>query len=129
MSSELSDYQRKMLEFAAETAKWVRFEGIQRAREVLRNTLSKEPEMLAYHFSDGRASTDVARLAGVSDFAVRSYWKKWTALGLVVSSPKYKGRYERIFSLEDLGFEIPAKKSSTLADQARPVQEGGEQGP
>ncbi len=98
-----------------ELLKWARLQGIQTARGVLADALKKDSEKLAYEYSDGRGSADVGKIAGVSDFAVRSYWKKWAALGIALPSKKFKGRYERLFSLEDLGFEVPVPRSTSMS--------------
>jgi len=110
MNSEEKGYQRRTIELLQEIAKWVRFEGIQTARQVLNDFFKKDSEKLAYQYSDGRGSSEIAKIAGVSDFAVRSYWKKWSAMGLVVPSDKFKGRYEHLFSLDDFGIELPSPK-------------------
>lgn len=111
MNSKNEDDQKRIIELLNEIAKWVRFEGVQRARQVLVETLKKDSEKLAYHYSDGRGSAEVAKLVGVSDFTVRNYWKKWATLGLVIPSEKFKGRYERTLSLEDLGIEVSLKSA------------------
>lgn len=105
--SEMSDTKR-IIELLEESLKWQRFEGAQLAKKILRDLLSKDVDKLVYQHSDGKGSKEVAALAGVSDFTVRNYWKKWNTEGLVVPSQKFKGRYERVFSLEDFGIEIPA---------------------
>ncbi len=122
MSLEARDDQKKVIELLSELAKWTRFEGVQKARQVLMETLKKDSEKLAYHYSDGRGSAEVAKLTGISDFAVRSYWKKWATLGLVVPSEKFKGRYKRVFSLEDLGIELPLKKQKGTTEKSPEVK-------
>lgn len=107
--------------------KWIRFQGMQLANEVMKKTLIKDSDKLAYHFSDGRPSTQIAKLSGVSDFTIRAYWKSWAALGIVVPSPSYKGRYERVFSLEQFGLDIPPSKdqideNSTNNQSTQPPQ-------
>jgi hypothetical protein len=102
----------RMVELLEELTKWARFQGAQLAKKVLRDILSKDAEKVVYQYSDGKGSAEIAALAGVSDFTVRSYWKKWNTEGLVIPSQKFKGRYERIFSLEDFGIEVPMPKSS-----------------
>jgi len=102
--------EEKIIELLEELAKWKRLEGAQLAKRILRDILSKNTEKLVYQYSDGRGSRDVATLAGVSDFSVRNYWKKWSTEGIVISSKKFKGRFERVFSLEDFGIEIPPLK-------------------
>ena len=109
--SEISDTKR-IVELLEDLVKWKRFEGAQFAKKTLRELFSKDGEKLAYQYSDGKSSREVATLSGVSDFSVRNYWKKWSIEGLVVPSQKYKGRVERVFSLEDFGIEIPPLKKS-----------------
>lgn len=111
--SELGDVKR-LTELVEELVKWKRFEGAQLAKKILRDLLAKDVDKLVYQHSDGKGSKEVAALAGVSDFTVRNYWKKWNIEGLVVPSQKFKGRYERVFSLEDFGIEVPAMKSTTI---------------
>lgn len=112
----MSENQR-MIELLEELVKWKRFEGAQLAKKILRELLSKDTEKIVYQYSDGRGTKEIAELAGVSDFSVRNYWKKWNVEGLVVPSNKFKGRYERIFSLEDFGIEIPRIKIATEASK------------
>jgi len=106
----LIEKQDKMIELLDEILKWTRFDGMQRVKAVLLETLKKDSEKIAYYYSDGRGSLELSKIAGVSDFAVRSYWKKWATMGLVQPSIRFKGRYERLFSLEDLGIEVPPAK-------------------
>ena len=108
----MSDDNRKIIELLEELVKWRRFEGAQLAKKTLRELFSKDAEKLVYQNSDGKTSRDIAALSGVSDFSVRNHWKKWNIEGLVVPSQKYKGRYERVFSLEDFGIEVPSPKKS-----------------
>lgn len=106
----LIEQQDKIIGLLDEILKWTRFEGMQRVKAVLLETLKKDSEKIAYQYSDGRGSLEISKIAGVSDFAIRSYWKKWATIGLVHPSGKFKGRYERLFSLEDLGVEVPTVK-------------------
>lgn len=114
----MSSEEHRSVELLEEIAKWTKFEAIQTAHRVLTENITKDAEKLAYYYSDGRGSVDVAKLSGVSDFAVRSYWKKWAAVGLVTPSTKFKGRYVRIFSLEDLGIEVPSKRPKPQSEQS-----------
>ncbi len=96
-----------------EILKWVRLQGMQTARVILEECLKKDPEKLAYHFSDGRDSREVGRLAGISHMTVINYWKKWAALGIVEPVRARGGeRYRRLFSLEDFGIAAPEATSS-----------------
>lgn len=93
--------------------KWIRLQGMQTARTILENNLTKDTEKRAYHFSDGRDSREVGKLAGISHMTVTNYWKKWSALGIVEPVRARGGeRYRRIFSLEDFGMTVPHDVSS-----------------
>lgn len=128
--SEINDTKR-IIELLEESIKWQRLEGAQLAKKILRDLLSKDADKLVYQYSDGKGSKEVAALAGVSDFTVRNYWKKWNMEGLVIPSQKHKGRYERVFSLEDFGMEVPLLKKSiaeTEETQNQQSEDIGEKG-
>jgi len=89
--------------------KWIRLAGMQQLRTILTQNLTNDTEMLIYELSDGERSTrEVARLAGVrSNSTVAAYWKKWSKIGIVEPSPRYRGRFQRICSLEEVGLTVP----------------------
>ena len=117
------DDTKRIIELLEEMAKWNRFEGAQLAKKILRDLLTNDAEKLVYQHSDGKGSRDIASLAGVSDFSVRAYWKKWNVEGLVVPSKKQKGRYEKVFSLEDFGIEIPPFKKQLSDVETETISE------
>ncbi|MEX2193024.1 MAG: hypothetical protein WD717_06565 [Nitrosarchaeum sp.] len=121
--SEINDTKR-IIELLEEFVKWQRFEGAQLAKKILRDLLAKDVDKIIYQHSDGRGTKEIAALAGVSDFTVRNYWKKWNTEGLIVPSQKHKGRYERVFSLEDFGIEIPSSKISATTIENNPTDNG-----
>ena len=94
-----------------ELVRWTRFQGVQQAKQVLEKLLA-DPEKddtpkLVYHLSDGKTSGDIAKVARVSSQTVRNYWRAWFASGIVTPSQKHKGRFEKVFNLEDLGISLP----------------------
>ena len=107
---------RELVQNTAELVKWTKPQGIAKVKEVLTATLKRNEEKLVYHHSNGRSSQEVAKLAGVSFTTVTIYWKRWSTLG-VVEPMKVQGgtRYRSIFSLEDLGIEVP--KTSTVSTE------------
>ena len=121
----MNDDMKKLLDLVEELVKWKRFEVAQLAKKTLKEVFRNDSEKLVYHFSDGKTSREIAGLSGVSDFSVRHYWKKWNVEGLIVPSHKQKGRYERVFSLDDFGIDIPAvKKALTKSKSTRDVTNG-----
>jgi hypothetical protein len=116
MSKELGKDERDLLErihgTLEELLKWTRFEGMLKIKEVLLDVLRTDGEKLAYHYSDGRSSREVAKLAGLSHTTIVDYWKKWATLGLMESINVRGGtRYKRVFSLSDFGIEISRVKA------------------
>jgi predicted ArsR family transcriptional regulator len=94
-----------------ELVRWARFQGIQQAKQVLQRLL-EDPEKgdtpkSIYHLSDARSSEEIAKVVGVSSQTVRNYWRSWFTSGVVVPSRSYKGRFEKVFNLEDLGIPLP----------------------
>jgi len=90
-----------------ELVRWARFQGVRQAKMVLQDLLKEDTQKSLYHISDGRSSEEIARILGVSSQTVRNYWRVWFASGIVMPSKKYKGRLEKVFNLEDLGFPVP----------------------
>jgi len=108
MSEELSTL--KAIEAKLDSIlKWTRFAGMQQLREILTQNLMNDTEMLVYELSDGEKSTrEIAKLVGVgSNATIAALWKKWSKVGIMEPSHNYKGRYQRICSLEDVGLVIP----------------------
>jgi len=105
---EAVDKQDKVIELLEEILRWTRLQGVQNARAVLANALKTDVLKAAYQLSDGRSSTEVGKACGVSHMTVTNYWRQWFTLGIAQPSKKYKGRFERAFSLEDLGIEVPS---------------------
>lgn len=91
-----------------EQTKWLRFLALPNVRKVVEENLTTKEQRLIYDLSNGENSAIhisknlEAHKMKVSDQTVYNYWKKWFALGIVVSSEKRQGRFEKIFELKDL---------------------------
>lgn len=90
-----------------ELVRWARFQGVQRAKDVLQNLLSEDTQRAIYHLSNGRSSEDISKAVGVSSQTVRNYWRAWFTSGIVALSKNYRGRFEKVFNLEDLAIPLP----------------------
>jgi len=108
MSEELKTL-KEMKASLEELLKWTRFSGMQQLREILTQNLKTDIEMLIFEFSNGeRGTREIARLSGMgSNATIASYWKKWSKIGIVEPSTKFKGRYQRICSVEEVGLPLP----------------------
>jgi len=97
---------REIKDLLKEILKWTKFEGMQKIKQVLENTLDSDAKKLVYESSNGLSSPEVAKIAGVDDSTVRDYWKDWAILGIAEIHPNFKKRYCRIFSLREVGIEV-----------------------
>lgn len=132
------DVQSEQLGVLRDILKWVRFTGMKEVKSVLVATLDTNPKKIIYQLSDGeKGSREIAKAAGVSDWTVRDYWKKWAKFGIVEALRAGSGeRYKHSFNLESFGIEVPqgpkmtgeAKREQsqeTLPIQDQPDQTGG----
>ena len=91
-----------------EVVKWTRFAAMQQLRSILAQNLTDDKSLLAYEYSDGdRTTREIAKVAGTSHATITNYWEAWTKIGIAEPSPKYKGRFKRICSLEEVGLTVP----------------------
>lgn len=95
-----------------EQTKWLRFLALPNLKKTIEENLTTKEQRRIYDLSDGQNSTyDIAeKLLGegikVSHMTVFNYWKRWFALGIVVPSEKYSGRFEKIINLKELNIEV-----------------------
>ena len=106
-------------ELLKEILKWTKFQGIQKVKSVLETTLDDNVKKLIYHMSNGDDSKSIASKAKVSDQTVRNYWKRWAVLGIIEPYPKYKGRYWKLFSLEEFGIALPEIENESRTKEAK----------
>lgn len=105
-------YRTKLIELLSEILKWTKFIGKQKLKEILVNVLKEDIDMVIYELSDGKSLREIERICkangySISIFTINGYWDKWAVLGIVEPSKRYKGRYERIVSLKDVGLDVP----------------------
>ena len=91
----------------SELLRWTKFQGMIKLKEVILLNVKTENEKKIYELSNGKTTVEIAGLVGVSHVTVYNYWQRWSKTGIVEPSKKYKGRYERMVSLLDLGIEVP----------------------
>jgi hypothetical protein len=105
--------------------KWMKISGQQQLRVILNQNLTTDKEMLVYELSDGeRGTRELAKLTGLgSNATIAVYWRKWSKIGIVEPSPKYKGRFQRICSLEEVGLTIPPTPKGELSQALEDKEE------
>ena len=84
---------------------WLRFENTQRYLDVLRQELRDDKVFRAFAASDGSHSQrEVAEQAGVSQPTVSRLWKRWSQLGIMISSGD---RPSHLLAPGDVGVDGP----------------------
>ena len=96
-----------------EILKWMKFTGMEKLRKSIDDSMKTDIKKLVYELSDGRSSPDISQETGVDESTIRDYWKAWAYLGLVEIHPDYKKRYRKLFSLSELGIEVPKTRTGT----------------
>lgn len=95
-----------------EIATWVSVAYGAQMREKLENVLNDPRKRLAYECSNGESSTRaVAQAAGVSDRAIRDWWREWMQQD-IVEPANIEGRFRKRFSLRKLGVDVPSRTSA-----------------
>lgn len=88
--------------------KWLRFLALPSMKKTIEGNITTKEQKGIYDLSNGTNSTNdiakklLAKGIKVSHMTVYNYWKRWFALGLVIHSKKYSGRFEKIIDLADL---------------------------
>jgi len=107
------DYQKRTIELLEELVKWAKFSSFPQVRQVLLDILSTDENKIAYQYSDGRKSKDVAELTNIDDSTIRDWGKIWVKAHIAEFKSVQGGvRAIRLFSLEDFGIDIPKSKVS-----------------
>lgn len=111
MPEEKKDTQDRMIELLEEMLKWMKVTSIPEVKKLLLDILPSDKEKIAYHYSDGRDSRAIAKLAGAHFATVATWWKRWTRAGIAESIGAKRGeRARRVFALEDFGIDVPTPK-------------------
>jgi len=92
-----------------EILKWEKLKG----REILRKKIQEEnlfrnkENIAVYYHSDGdKSSRVIEKITSVGYKMILALWKKWITAGIAIPTEKYGGgRCERLFDLNELGFE------------------------
>jgi len=98
-------------EILEEMLRWLRFTGMQEARDVIDDALTNEDEdkehdkRIAYELTDGtRSQRNIAEHISFSYRTVGRWQEQWAKLGII---DKRDGNYEHLIALEDLGLNCP----------------------
>jgi hypothetical protein len=108
---------KEIKDILLEILRWTKFEGMQKVKQMLESALNTDIKKIVYELSNGLSSPEIATMAAVDESTVRNYWKDWAVLGIIEIHPEYKKRYRRIFSLKEVGIEVPPIKVATTAKQ------------
>lgn len=121
LPEEKKDKQDRIIELLEEMLKWTKVTSIPHVKTLLSEILPSDKEKVAYHYSDGRGSQEVAKFAKVGFATITKWWKVWARAGIAeLVSVKGGERAKRIFSLEDFGIVVPQ------LEEVKPEKKEGE---
>ena len=107
-----------MIELLEELVKWTKVTSIPNVKKLLLEILPSPKEKIAYQSSDGKTREEVAKQIDVGHTTVGRWWKKWIKAGIAKPFSVQRGtRAKRIFSLDDLGIEVPAIEATVKEDE------------
>lgn len=100
--AEMSETLRQIL-------RWVRFQNLERARQVIEKEVAQDPKrILVYELTDGdKGRPEVSKISKVPSSTIQVWWDSWYSLGLLEPSPKRKGMVRKMCGIEDIGLAIP----------------------
>ena len=94
-------------EILEEMLRWIKVTSIPHVQQML-SSLPPE-EKIAYHYSDGRNSREIATIVGVTKGTILNWWKKWNTKGIVEPLRARRGiRYRHVFELSDFDIKLPS---------------------
>ena len=111
--NETKKKDRSEKEILEEMLRWIKITSISHTKQVL-DSLPPQ-EKIAYHYSDGRNSREIAKNVGVNQSTIVTWWKKWNTKGIVEPLHVKRGiRYRHAFELSDFDIKVPSipKKKS-----------------
>lgn len=115
MKKEASQ-QKDLIDLLSEILKWTKFIGKQKLKTLLQDVLNEDLEKVIYELSDGQSLREMEKICkangySVSHATIGNYWDRWASLGIVEPSSRFKGRYERVVSLNEVGIDFPTLES------------------
>jgi len=129
LSETSRDKNDRIIELLEELLKWTKVTAVPKVGEVLAACLPTDQAKLAYYYSDGRSSREVAQASRCAQSSIVGYWKKWSRNGIVQPVAVQRGdRYKKVFDPIDFGIEIPKATTPTQTPQSTTAQESGASG-
>ena len=105
-------FEKDVVELLSQLLAWIKLEARPRAAARLADILDSDEKKLVYQYSDGtRGVREVGDITGVDKNAVLTWWKDWDKRGIMEQATAWKGRRQRLISLEELGIEVPSLPS------------------
>ena len=118
------DNNKEIKNILKEILKWTKFQGMQKVKQVLETALDTDTKKLIYELSNGNSSPKIAKTASVDPTTVRDHWKDWTIIGIAEIHPNYRKRCRKVFSLEEVGIEVPVIKEATANEDEEENEHG-----
>jgi len=101
-------FEQEVVGLLRDLVAWIKLEARPRAAARLASILDSDEKKLVYQYSDGtRGVRELSVLTGVDKNTISTWWGDWDGLGIMEQAKTWKGRRQRMVSLEDVGIEVP----------------------
>ena len=117
MTEDIKDPQKRTVELLEDLLKWTKMSTRPTIKKTFEENLKTDTEKFVYELSDGKSSPSIASTVGIDPSTVRDYWRKWADAGMMEVCPRYKSRFCKLFSLGELGIEMPDSKKEPPATE------------
>ncbi len=86
---------------------WLKFSNMETAKDYFAKVLDTDRKREIYQLTDGRRSIgEIMKVINVkSKSMVPDLWADWTAKGILIESPKAKGRKMKVIDLKEFGLK------------------------
>lgn len=93
--------ESRMVELLTEAVRWLRFQGLDKAKAAVTEHLDTDKKKRVYNLTDGKASSrEIARLTVVGASTISEWWAEWYAAGILI---KEGNTYRHLFNLSQIG--------------------------
>jgi hypothetical protein len=110
--------EEKIVQLLNETVRWLRFQGLEKAKAAVAEHLDTDKKKLVFDLTDGKGTqASISKEAGVSTASLYYWWNEWYAAGIVT---KEGDKFCHLFKLSEIGLSIGLEKTKNVKSAKPP---------
>lgn len=100
--------EEKIVELLTETVRWLRFQGLEKAKAAVAEHLDTDKKKLVFDLTDGKSTVrSIVAETGASSASLFTWWNEWYAAGILT---KEGDKYRHLFKLSEIGLSTGSEK-------------------